>query len=167
MIFWPIDRCLRHALSWQPSKSLPDVLPERSDSPVHTGPPIVTEGTREGTGTASSPRARQGLGLERLLHVIRPTVSRKRRGNRATRAARLCCPAADPGTPGPPDPPGSRADPAVGRHLALAARGAGPLSALPALEPRVSQTEQSRRDPWIWEPGLARTPQATRRPARG
>lgn len=67
----------------------------------------------------------QGLGLQKFLHVILPTVLLKKRGT-ALSAPPPPSPAALPGFPGAPRIPRSRAEPAGGRHLALTVPGAGP-----------------------------------------
>lgn len=140
LIFLPTDSPLRHALSWQLSKSLPDLLPERSDSPAHPGPPIVRDGTEGG----------------KRDHILSRGQARARSREVIARYP--------PRTPGPSRKqgrPGCRAPPSVGRARS---RPSVPQSEHLSAG---SRTKQSRRDPWIWEPGLARTPRAARRPSSG
>lgn len=167
LIFLPTDSPLRHALSWQLSKSLPDLLPERSDSPAHPGPPIVRDGTEGGKRDHILSRGQARARSREVIARYPPDSFAKEERKQGHASGEALLPSRGAGGPRTPGPsreqgrPGCRAPPSVGRARS---RPSVPQSEHLSAG---SRTKQSRRDPWIWEPGLARTPRAARRPSSG
>lgn len=100
VIFLPICSPLWHVLSRKTWKNRPDLLternnpPEKKQPPVPPAPPLHPRSKRRQeemslTCRPPSSGAGQGLGLEKFLHVILPTVVLKKRGTALSPCPRL------------------------------------------------------------------------------